>query len=72
MQDPSSFGSMLELAWRGTKPIPLGDSGKTRVFLADGDTVTMRGWAQTADGSIRVGFGECSGKMLPATPYVPK
>jgi fumarylacetoacetase len=58
---------MLELAWKGTKPVPLGASGATRVFLADGDAVTIRGWCEK-DG-VRVGFGECSGLMLPATPY---
>nr|DBA31850.1 TPA: hypothetical protein GDO54_007619 [Pyxicephalus adspersus] len=40
--DPSSFGSMLELSWRGSKPIDLGN-GQTRTFLKDGDTVTLSG-----------------------------
>lgn len=58
---------MLELAWRGTKPLPMPD-GTTRSFLADGDTITMRGWCER-DG-VRVGFGACAGKVLPATPFV--
>lgn len=58
-----SYGSMLELTWRGTKPISLPD-GSERKFFADGDTVTMRGWGEK-DG-IRIGFGEVSGKILPA------
>lgn len=58
-----SFGSMLELTWRGEKPLTL-TSGETRAFLQDGDTVAMKGYCQ-GDG-YRVGFGEVSGKVLPA------
>jgi fumarylacetoacetase len=61
--DPQSYGSMLELSWRGTKPIQLSD-GSTRTFLQDGDTVILRGWAER-DG-VRIGFGEASGTLLPA------
>jgi fumarylacetoacetase len=60
---PDSYGSMLELAWKGTKPIQL-PGGETRVFLHDGDRVTMTGWCQ-GDG-YRVGFGEVTGRILPA------
>ena len=60
---PESFGSMLELSWRGTKPIEL-PNGEQRRFIADGDTITMRGWCE-GDG-YRIGFGECEGKLLPA------
>ena len=60
---PDSLGSMLELAWRGTRPLPLAD-GSERKFLLDGDTVTMRGHA-IKDG-IRIGFGEVRGTILPA------
>lgn len=63
-ESEDSFGSMLELCWKGTKPITLHETGETRTFLADGDTVTMTGWAQ-GDG-YRVGFGEVSAKILPA------
>ncbi|CAA7386135.1 fumarylacetoacetase [Chryseobacterium fistulae] len=61
--DPKSFGSMLELTWRGQNPIPL-NNGQERKFIDDQDTVTMKGWAEK-DG-IRVGFGEVSGKIIPA------
>ncbi|WP_416864821.1 MAG: fumarylacetoacetase [Imperialibacter sp.] len=61
---PDSYGSMLELAWKGTKPIPMPD-GSTRSFLQDGDMVTMRGFAEK-DG-IRIGFGEVKAEILPAT-----
>lgn len=60
---PDSFGSMLELAWAGTKSLPMPD-GTTRTFLQDGDTVTMRGHAGT--GEKRVGFGQVTANILPA------
>lgn len=56
-----SYGSMLELAWRGEKPITL-PNGETRKFLQDGDTVVMKGYCQ-GDG-YRIGFGEVTGKIL--------
>lgn len=62
--DASEFGSMLELSWRGTKPIAMPD-GTERKFLQDGDTCIMRGYAEK-DG-VRIGFGECAVKILPAT-----
>ena len=58
-----SYGSMLELAWKGTKPITLND-GTQRRFILDGDTVVMRGYCQNA--TVRIGFGEVKGKLLPA------
>jgi len=61
--DPGSYGSMLELTWQGTKPLTMAD-GSERKFLADGDTVTMRGFG-TREG-LRIGFGECVTKILPA------
>ena len=60
---PDSYGSMLELSWRGQKPVPLND-GTTRTFIQDGDTVVMRGYSQNEH--VRIGFGECTGKILPA------
>ena len=59
---PSSYGSMLELSWRGTKPLKLKD-GSERKFIQDGDTVIMRGYCEK-DG-VRIGFGEVSTKVLP-------
>ena len=60
---PDSYGSMLELAWRGSKPLSL-DNGAERKFILDGDTVIMKGHAEK-DG-VRVGFGEVSTQVLPA------
>ncbi|XP_049459179.1 fumarylacetoacetase isoform X1 [Epinephelus fuscoguttatus] len=64
--DPGSFGSMLELSWRGSKSIDLG-GGETRTFLKDGDEVTITGYCQ-GDG-YRVGFGLCTGVILPALQH---
>lgn len=65
---PDGYGSMLELSWRGTKPIDVsnGDSGngRFRTFLKDGDTVTLTGFCQ-GDG-YRIGFGEATGTILSA------
>jgi fumarylacetoacetase len=61
--DKGSYGSMLELSWRGQNPIPLSD-GSERKFLQDGDTVIMRGAAERE--GLRIGFGEVRGKILPA------
>jgi hypothetical protein len=68
-QTADSRGCLLELTWKGEKPVPLA-GGDSRVFLKDGDTVIMRGWCEK-DG-VRVGFGECAGTVLPATPRVGK
>lgn len=61
--EPGSFGSMLELTWRGTKPLRLAD-GSERKFVDDGDTVVMRGHCEK-DG-VRVGFGEVAGQVITA------
>lgn len=63
---PDSFGSMLELAWKGTKPVSMAD-GSERKFIQDHDTVTMRAFAQK-DG-LRIGFGEVRSEVLPAFPW---
>jgi len=60
---PDSFGSMLELSWKGTKPIPMPD-GTTRTFLADHDTIIMR--AKAINDQSTIEFGECIVKILPA------
>jgi len=57
-------GCFLELTWGGAEPVTLGD-GSERTFLADGDTVTIRGSAPGPDGTT-VGLGEVSGTVRPA------
>jgi len=59
---PDSYGSLLELSWKGTKPLSF-PNGETRTFLQDGDRVTMTGWCQ--GNGYRVGFGEVTGLILP-------
>lgn len=60
---PDSYGSMLELSWRGEKPVKLND-GSERKFIEDNDTVIMRGYCQKND-YARIGFGEVRTKLLP-------
>jgi fumarylacetoacetase len=60
---PGSYGSLLELTWRGSKPLEL-PNGEKRTFLQDGDRITMTGWCKGQ--GYRVGFGEVTGKVLPA------
>ena len=59
---PDSYGSMLELAWQGTKPIDLQD-GEKRTSIQDLDTVTLKGFCEK-DG-VRIGFGKVETKLLP-------
>ncbi|MFZ6848690.1 fumarylacetoacetase [Undibacterium sp. RuRC25W] len=61
---PEEAGSLLELTEGGKKSIALGN-GEQRIFIEDGDTIIMRGWAQK-EGVARVGFGEVMGTLLPA------
>ena len=60
-KDPKSYGSMLELAWAGSKPVVLNEGG-TRKFIHDNDTVIMRGYCEK--GVVRVGFGVVSSTLL--------
>ncbi|WP_422020066.1 fumarylacetoacetase [Roseibium sp.] len=55
-------GSLLELSWGGKEPLEI--DGGTRSFIEDGDTLVLRGHA--SGNGFRIGFGECSGKLLPA------
>lgn len=61
--EPGSYGSMLELTWRGTKPIQLSD-GSERKFIHDHDTIIIRGYSEK--NGLRIGFGECVVKVKPA------
>ena len=58
-------GCLLELTWSGQKKIVLKESGGVeRTFLEDGDVVRLTGYCQGE--GYRVGFGECTGQILPA------
>jgi len=60
---PDSYGSMLELSWGGKNTIPMKD-GSERKFINDNDTVIIKGFCENNE--VRIGFGECSSKLLPA------
>ncbi len=66
--DSQSYGSMLELAWKGTRPLTMSD-GSTRTFIEDDDTVIMRGYASIL--AKRVGFGSVQTRVLPAKKIKP-
>lgn len=53
---PDSLGCLLELT----------QNGQTGHFLNDFDEISMTGWCQGA--GYRIGFGEVTGKILPANP----
>ena len=57
------YGSFLELTWKGTQPLKLKD-GSERKFLNDNDTIVLKGFCKKDN--VRVGFGECKAKLLPA------
>jgi fumarylacetoacetase len=59
-----SRGCMLELTWRGANPLKL-PNGEARKWLEDGDTLSITGWCR-GDG-YRIGFGEVTGKIFPAS-----
>ncbi|MBA3960280.1 MAG: fumarylacetoacetase [Chthoniobacterales bacterium] len=61
--EESARGSMLELTWRGANPLQL-PNGEARKWLEDGDCLTISGWAE--GNGYRVGFGEVSGRIIPA------
>ena len=62
--EPESRGSLIERTWRGRDPIKL-PNGESRTFLADGDEVIMRAHCERP-GFARIGFGDCSGMVVPA------
>ncbi|WP_085796224.1 fumarylacetoacetase [Falsiruegeria litorea] len=60
------YGSLMELSWAGREPFAL-ETGETRGFIEDGDTLTLRGNAR-GDG-FTIGFGDCTGQILPAVNW---
>ncbi|MBM7068807.1 fumarylacetoacetase [Actibacterium sp. 188UL27-1] len=64
--EKSERGSLLELTWGGQEPLTL-DTGETRTFIEDGDTLTLHGAAH-GDG-YRIGFGSCTGTVKPARQF---
>jgi fumarylacetoacetase len=64
---PHGLGSLLEISQGGKQPVEL-PSGETRGFLDDGDEVTLRAWCE-AEGAVRIGLGECFGRVMPAPAF---
>lgn len=62
--DPDGYGSLLEITAGGSRPVTL-PNGEQRAFLEDGDEITLSASAQ-ADGYVPIGFGPCTGTVLPA------
>jgi fumarylacetoacetase len=59
----TGLGSLLEICQGGKQPLALA-SGETRSFLEDGDEVTLKAWCE-GEGAVRIGFGECVGRVVP-------
>jgi fumarylacetoacetase len=60
----SGLGSLLEISEGGKAPIAL-PTGESRSFLEDGDEITLKAWCED-DGAVRIGFGECVGRVVAA------
>ncbi|TSE19878.1 fumarylacetoacetase [Tepidimonas alkaliphilus] len=61
---PEQAAALIELTEGGQRPLEL-PGGERRTFLEDGDEVTLSGWCE-APGAVRIGFGRCTGTVLPA------
>ena len=63
-ENDDGLGSLIEISQGGKRPLTL-ESGETRSFLEDGDELTLRAWCE-AEGAVRIGFGECVGRVVAA------
>ena len=61
--EEGSYGSMLEISWKGTKPVDMPD-GSQRKFINDNDTIIMKGYSEK--NGLRIGFGKVATKILPS------
>jgi fumarylacetoacetase len=61
---PGGLGSLLEISQGGKQPVQL-ESGESRSFLEDGDEITLKAWCEGE--GIRIGFGECIGRIVPSS-----
>lgn len=62
--DQGTEGSLLEQSKNGKESVVL-EGGESRVFLQDGDSINLRGWAGNSELGL-VGFGDCLGSIVPA------
>jgi len=61
---PENYGSLVEITWGGSKSWKVHETGEEKKYIQDGDTVILSAHAQGH--GYRIGFGQCSGKLLPA------
>jgi fumarylacetoacetase len=61
---PESAGSLMELTQGGKVPLQF-PGGESRIFIEDGDEVTMRGRCER-QGAAPIGWGECTGAVRAA------
>jgi fumarylacetoacetase len=59
------LGSLLEISQGGKRPLQL-MTGEMRSFLEDGDEIMLKAWCE-AEGAVRIGFGECVGRVVAAS-----
>lgn len=57
------LGSLLEISQGGKEAVQL-PNGETRSFLEDGDEVTLKAWCEGEGEGVRIGFGECVGRVV--------
>jgi fumarylacetoacetase len=62
--EETGLGSLIEISQGGKRPIEL-PGGETRSFLEDGDDLTLSARCN-AEGAVAIGFGTCTGRVLPA------
>ena len=62
--EQTGLGSLLEISQGGKAPVKL-PNGETRSFLEDGDELTLSARCEAA-GAVSIGFGSCTGRVLPA------
>jgi len=63
--EETGLGSLLEISQGGKRPIEL-PGGEARTFLEDGDELILSARCHAA-GAVTIGFGTCTGRVLPAT-----
>jgi len=60
--EPQGRACLAEINRRGTNPLDL-PGGEQRMWLEDGDELTLRGRA-VKEGHVPIGFGECAGRVV--------
>lgn len=69
-EQDNSYGSMLELCWNRTKNIDIQHTSEQRQYIEDNDKIIITGYCHNNTLDYRIGFGECSGIILPPVKYI--